>query len=61
LAVVVGTSLKRSRDGGAFDVVRFTSATSPLRNGGVGGSPVTQDIRGAARMPPPDIGAWEWP
>jgi hypothetical protein len=47
--------------GGLFDAVRFTSAASPLRNGGVGGSPVTQDIRGAARMPPPDIGAWEWP
>lgn len=47
--------------GGAFDAVHFTSAASPLRNGGVSGGPVTLDIRGAVRGLPLDIGAWEWP
>lgn len=47
--------------GGAFDAVHFTSAGSPLRNGGASGGPVTLDIRGATRDFPYDTGAWEWP
>jgi hypothetical protein len=47
--------------GGAFDAVHFTAASSPLRNGGVTGGPVTLDIRGAVRAWAMDIGAWEWP